>query len=308
MKQLLVEKYRPKTIDGYVFNNEDTKRKVSKWVKEQEIPNVLLSGSAGTGKSTLARILVNELGIQDSDVLKFNGSSENGIGFVREVLEPFCKRAAFSNFKIIIGEEIDQLTKSAALSLRDITEAYSDRVRWIFTCNHPEKIHPALLSRFQHIHINEHDEEGIVNLILDIIEAEGIIVEDEDVLFSHIDAYAHDIRKIINSIDEYTDEDNILHKLSEAVSGVDMDEWVSLWQSDKTLDIDAAMAFTGAIDLNNFESFYEIMYNNSHKFPNEERGIVLLSKYLDRALRAANQSLHLKAFLIEAFLMGEDDE
>jgi DNA polymerase III delta prime subunit len=309
LKKLLVEKYRPSSLEGYVFNNPETERKVKKWTKEGEIPNMLLSGSAGCGKSTLARILVNEMGIQESDVYRVNASLENGIGFIRERLEPWCKKASFSSFKVVILEESDMLSHSAMKSLRDIVEAYSDTVRWIFTCNYPEKIIPALHSRLQNIHIDSHGEDGVINLILDIIEAENITVNDEEDVLSHIDAYIPDIRKIINSIDEHTDADNVLHKLSGAVDkGVDAEGWVSLWNSEGSLDVEAAMVLTGAIDLNNFESFYEIMYANSHKFPDEDRGIVLLSKYLDRALRAANQRLHLKAFLIEAFLMEDSNE
>ena len=308
MKKLLVEKYRPSSLEGYVFNNPETERKVKKWVKEKEIPNMLLSGSAGCGKSTLARILVNEMGIQESDVYRVNASLENGIGFIRERLEPWCKKASFSSFKVVILEESDFLTNSAQFSLRDIVEAYSDTVRWIFTCNYPEKIIPALHSRLQNIHIDSHGEDGVINLILDIIESEDITVNDEEDVLSHIDAYIPDIRKIINSIDEHTDGDNVLHKLSGAVDkGVDAEGWVSLWSKDE-IDVQAAVSLSESIDQNNYEMFYETMYMNSHKFPDEAAGLVLLSQYLDRAQRSANQRLHLKALIYHIFVVGDDNE
>lgn len=307
MKKLLVEKYRPSSLEGYVFNDPSTERKVKKWVKEKEIPNILLSGSAGTGKSTLARVLVNEMGVQESDVYRVNASLENGIGFIREKLEPWCRKASFSDFKVVVLEEADRISAQAQDSLKEITESFSNRVRWIMTCNTPERIVPALHSRFQNIHITEHTEEGILNLILDIVEAEEIVINDENDLLSHIDAYSPDIRKIINSIDEHTDENNTLHKATGGSVGVDIGEWVSAWAK-KEIDVQALISLSEGVDQNNFEMFYETMYENSSKFPDEGAGLVLLSQYLDRAQKAANQRLHLKALIYHMFVVGDEDE
>jgi len=307
MKQLLVEKYRPKNVENYVFNAESTARKVEKWLEDGEIPNILLSGGAGTGKSTLAGVLVNELGIQQSDVYRVNASLQNGIGFVREELEPWCKKSSFSKFKVVIMEEADSLGLSAQKSLRDITESYSDRVRWIFTCNYPEKIIPALLSRFQHIHIDSHDEDNIINLVLDIVEAEGLIVNDERDLLAHIDQYQPDIRKIINSIDEYTDSNKVLHAPDAAHVGTDIGRWEELWKAGEVQDkFSETLELSEHIDQNNYDWFYEVMYTNHHNFIDQHKAIILLSKYLDRAQRCANQRLHLKAFLYHAFCVDEE--
>jgi intein/homing endonuclease len=106
MKQLLVEKYRPTTIDEYKFQNEDVERVVMKWINSGEIPNIMMtSETPGSGKTTLSRILVSELGIDQTDVKTINASLVNGIGFIREELEPWLKKTAFSNFKIVQIEE-----------------------------------------------------------------------------------------------------------------------------------------------------------------------------------------------------------
>jgi len=301
-RKLLVEKYRPKTIDdGYVFQDAAMEQKVRGWIASNEIPNLLLTGCQGSGKSTLAKCLIAELGLDPSDVKRVNASLTNGINFIREEIEPWIKKAAFGRFKVVLFEESDRFTQSAQLSLRDITESYSDRVRFIMTANYPKQIVPALHSRFQHIEMGAINMDGIIDLVLNIIEGEDIRCEDEDVLLAHINMFAPDIRRIINSIDECT-IDGELHPPTGSSSAVDEGAFIEYMNACDSVDLKDILALTASVDSNNFEVYYEAMYNNSSKFPEEGNTVVLISQYLDRALRAANQRLHLDACLYNIFM------
>lgn len=309
MKQLLVEKYRPKNISEYVFQNKDVERVVMKWINEGEIPNVMLtSQSPGSGKSSLSRILVTELGIDPSDVKTINASLVNGIGFVREELEPWLKKTSFSPFKIVQLEEIDRLSDAAQKALRGITEDYTDRVRFIGTANYANKIIPPLLSRFQHLDMDRIDPDGVLDLVIRVVEGEELTFDNEEDLLSHVDAYMPDMRKILNSIDNHTDSDKVIHPLQEKTQGTDTAAWEDAWESFDG-NILSLLNLTDGIDANNFEWFYECMYNNSGKLDEYEgEMLVLCSKYLDRAYRCANQRLHLDAFLYELNMTVSGDE
>lgn len=305
-RQLLIEKYRSKNIAEYLFQDSEVERKVMKWIEEQEIPNILLSGSAGTGKTTLSKVLVKELDIDSSDVLYANASLDSGIGFIRETIEPWLKRASFSTVKVVQFEEADRLSKDAQQALRNLIEEYQN-VRWIFTCNYPKQIIEPIHSRLQHIQLDSLNEEGILDHIADIIDAEGLTFEEEDDVLSHITSYSPDMRKIINSIDEHTDLEKRIHPVTKTSSGGDVEKWEEIWASSGTsLDLDAAMSLVGMIDQSNFDWFYEVMYENHRKFPNTAEGIVLVSKYLDRAQTQANQPLHLHACLYEIFVLNQE--
>lgn len=302
-RPLLVEKYRPKTLEGYVFQDKETEETVRKWIKNGEIPNILLTGGPGSGKSTLARILINEFGIDPSDVKKVNASLTNGIGFIREELEPWMKKMGFSKFKVVLLEECDQLTQAGQKSLRDLIESHSAEVRFIMTANYPKQIIDALHSRMQHIDMKEINMDGIVDLVERILDGEGIEFDDPDDVIAHIVKFAPDIRKIINSIDECTDSDKKLRPPKTSSTGTgDVGEWIQYFSSCETVDRDAALALTSGIDGSNFELYYESMYTNSAKFPDEGNAVVLISQYLDRAMSASNQRLHLDAFLYHIFM------
>ena len=158
MKKLWVEEYRPKTIADYVFKDVAQKRQVQSWIKEQAIPHLLFSGSAGIGKTTLAKILINELGIESYDVLEINASRENNVDTVRDKIVNFVQMIPFGPYKIVLLDEADYLTPGAQAILRGVMETYASTSRFILTCNYPNRIIPALHSRCQGFHVEKTDQ------------------------------------------------------------------------------------------------------------------------------------------------------
>lgn len=195
--QLWVEKYRPDTIDGYVFTNADVREQVEHWIKDQSIPHLLFHGSAGTGKTTLAKILINNLGVEEADVMFANGSKEGRrIEWVDKLIG-FCQTMPFGPFKIVLIDEADYLNKeSVQPAMRNLMEEYSGNVRFILTCNYPGKIIPPLKSRCQEIRIEKTDQTEFTARAATILVEEGIDF-DLDTLDSYVKATYPDLRKCL---------------------------------------------------------------------------------------------------------------
>jgi replication factor C small subunit len=200
LKYLWVEKYRPTTIDEYVFRDDGQKQQIESWIKQQEIPHLLFSGSAGIGKTTLAKILCNELDINEYDIMFSNGSKEGRkIEWVDKLIS-FCQTIPFGSFKVVIIDEADFLNPmSVQPALRNLMEDYSSTVRFILTCNYPQKIIPALHSRCQGFHIETVDKEEFTARVATILIKESIDL-DLDTLDTYVKATYPDLRKCINSV------------------------------------------------------------------------------------------------------------
>ena len=200
-KQLWVEKWRPKTIEEYVFKDEAQKRQVKSWVKERSIPHLLFSGAAGIGKTTLAKVLLHELGIEEYDVLEINASRENNVETVRDKIINFVQMIPFGPFKVVLLDEADYMTPNAQAILRGVMETYSSTSRFILTCNYPNKIIPALHSRCQGFHVEKTDQTEYTARVATILVSENVEF-DLDTLDTYVKVAYPDLRKCINLVQQ----------------------------------------------------------------------------------------------------------
>jgi len=158
MKELWTEKYRPRTVDSYVFTDPAVREQVLTWIKEGSVPHLLLHGPAGTGKTTLAKVLVNQLEIDDYDFLQVNASRDNGVDFLKTKIEGFVSTLPFGSLKIVLLDEADYLSPNAQGLLRGLMETYAAQARFILTCNFANKVIPPLKSRCHEIHVHKTDQ------------------------------------------------------------------------------------------------------------------------------------------------------
>jgi DNA polymerase III delta prime subunit len=200
-KELWTELYRPKTIDGYVFKDEGQRKQVMSWISEKNIPHLLLSGVAGVGKTTLAKVLLNEIGIESYDILEINASRENNVDTVRDKIINFVQMIPFGEFKVVLLDEADMLSMSAQAVLRGVMETYSGHSRFILTCNYPNKIIPAIHSRCQGFHFEKTDQTEFTARVATILVSENVDF-DLDTLDTYVKLTYPDLRKCINALQQ----------------------------------------------------------------------------------------------------------
>ena len=201
MKELWTEKYRPNNVEDYVFRDAAQKHQIENWVKEGALPHLLFSGAPGTGKTTLAKVLLAELGVMDLDILEINASNENNVDTIRSKITNFSSSLPFGDYKYVLLDEADYLTPNAQAALRGVMETYHTSCRFILTCNYPNRVIPALHSRCQGFHIEKLDVTEFTARIATIGISEGVEL-DLETLDTYVQANYPDLRKAINAVQQ----------------------------------------------------------------------------------------------------------
>jgi replication factor C small subunit len=268
MKELWVEKYRPKTVDGYVFRDDHQRKQIATWIKDKSIPHLLLSGVAGIGKTTLAKILINEIGIEEYDVLEINASRTNSVDDVRDKITNFVSMIPFGPFKVVLLDEADYLSPNAQAALRGVMEDYHATARFLLTCNYPNRIIPAIHSRCQGFHIEKTDMTEYTARAATVLVEEGIEFE-LDTLDSYVKVAYPDLRKCLQLLQQNS-QDGVLSAPNQGDSGAA--DWkfdmVELFKTGKIQE--ARKLLCGKLRAEEMEDVYVWLYNNLDIFGSEE--------------------------------------
>ena len=301
MKELWTEKYRPDSIDGYVFRDEAQKKQIQSWITDKSIPHLLFSGAAGVGKTTLAKILIKQLEVDPYDVKEINASRENGVDHIREVITGFVQTMPFGDFKVVLLDEADYITPNGQAILRGVMEEYASSARFILTCNYPNRIIPALHSRCQGFHIDKVDRTEYTARVAEILIKEEIDF-DLETLDSYVKATYPDLRKCLNSC-QMNSTTGTLEKPHGDEGGVAEWEIAVIDMFKKQQFSQARKLLCASIRPEEIEGVYTWFYNNLELFgeSDEEKDAAILKirTGLVNHSFAADAEINLSACLIE---------
>lgn len=196
---LWVEKWRPDTLEGYI-GDDVLKERFASYIKNQDIPHLLFHGTAGTGKTTLSKILLKNI---ECDYLFINASDERGIDVIRDKIKSFAASSGFAPLKIVVLDEFDAMTSDAQMALRNMMEVFSKSTRFILTANYVERIIAPIISRCQSTALTPPSKKEVAKHLANILDTEGVSYTTQDIVLL-INAHYPDIRRIINTAQQQT--------------------------------------------------------------------------------------------------------
>ena len=301
MKELWTEKYRPSTLTDYVFRDDNQRQQVKSWVDSGAIPHLLFSGAPGVGKTTLAKILINELKIDEYDVLEINASRENSVDTIRDKITGFVQTMPFGNFKVVLLDEADYISPNGQAALRGVMETYHASARFILTCNYPNRVIPALHSRCQGFHIERVDVTEFTARMATVLVTESVEF-GLDTLDTYVKATYPDMRKCLNMC-QMNSQDGRLSATRGDEGGVQ--EWkidaINLFKAGKSLE--ARKLICSTVRPEEMEEMFRWLYDNldlwSKDIHKQDQAIVIIRNGYVNIPMVADQEINLSATLAE---------
>tara|TARA_R110000803_G_scaffold95_3_gene259 strand:+ start:2750 stop:3658 length:909 start_codon:yes stop_codon:yes gene_type:complete len=267
---LLVEKYRPDTLEGYV-GNEHIKKSISQYLGQNDIQNLIFYGPSGTGKTTLAKIIVKNL---DCEYLYINASDERGIETIRDKVSGFASSASFKPLKVVILDEADFLTIQAQASLRNVIETFSRNTRFILTCNYVERIIDPLQSRCQTLKVIPPSKTDVAKHIAWILGEENTSFNIEDIKIITNQFYP-DLRKCLNTVQLSTQDNKLTIDKSVLVSSNYMTQVLKELSNAKPKWREIRQIIANA-NVSDFEELYRYLYDNANVYASGHEGMVAI--------------------------------
>ena len=294
---LWVEKYRPSELENYI-GNDHLKSKVSVYLESGDIPHLLLFGRAGTGKTTLAKLLINNI---DCDYLYINASDENSVDVVREKVKNFASTLGFKDMKVIILDECDYITPNAQAALRNLMETFSKNCRFILTCNYVERIIDPIQSRCQSFQIVPPDRKQVAQHLANILTNESVEYDIKDIATIVNGGYP-DIRRVINGAQrQVVNGKLVIDENTITQNDYKLQVLEILKKQDKKSSFQSIRQLLADSKVTDFSDLYKLMFDTIDDWGQGHIAecILILSKYQQSDAVVVDKEINVMAMFVE---------
>jgi replication factor C small subunit len=283
---LFTEKYRPDTLEGYI-GNDDFKSSLQQWIDTNDVPHLLLCGGAGTGKTTAAKLIVNNI---NCDYVYINCSDENGIDTIRDKVKSFASAASFKPQKVVIMDEADFLTINAQAALRNVIETFSLTTRFIFTCNYVERIIDPIQSRTIVFELTPPSMQDVAFKCVEILDLEGVIYTKADIVRIVKQTYP-DIRKSLNLLQSSIKNGDLQQSREVTNFNQTSDQIITLLKGQNIKNFTTIRQLVMDSNVRDYNELYRVLFERADEFTNSAIATLIIADYQYKSIMAPDKEI-----------------